>query len=154
MHQAIGNSLHALSTLRPPQGVVDANQLLDTAIANTVFASRASLHSALRTTPGGLAFHRDMIMDIPLISDLVTIQQNRQQLIDTRLIEENRRRFAYDYAVGEQVLKLEYKPDKLAPRATGPYPIIRVHTNGTLTIRLSPTVVKLFSLRRVKPYQQ
>jgi hypothetical protein len=94
---------------------------VDTAIANAVFASRASLHCTLKTTPGGLAFHRDMIMDIPLIADLQTIQEHRQQLIDTRLIAANCKRFAYDYAIGDEVLKLVYQPTKLAPRATGPF---------------------------------
>jgi hypothetical protein len=82
MHQAIGNALGVLSTLQPPQGIADANQLvLDTAIANAVVASRASLHSSHSKPllPGGLAFHRDMIMDIPLIADLQTIQEHRQQ---------------------------------------------------------------------------
>jgi hypothetical protein len=153
MHQSIGNSLRVLSTLQPPQGIADANQLVDTAIANAVFASRASLHSTLKTTPGGLAFHRDMIMDIPLIADLQTIQEHRQQLIDNRLIAANRKRFAYDYAIGDEVLKLVYQPNKLAPRAIGPFRIERVHTNGTLTIRLSPLVIERISLRRVKPYR-
>jgi hypothetical protein len=112
MHQSIGNSLRVLSTLQPPQGIADANQLVDTAIANAIFASRASLHSTLKTTPGGLAFHRDMIMDIPLITDLQTIQEHCQQLIDTRLIPANCKQFAYDYAIGDKDLKLVYQPTK------------------------------------------
>jgi hypothetical protein len=39
MHQAIGNALRVLSTLQLPQGIVDANQLVDTDIANAIFAS-------------------------------------------------------------------------------------------------------------------
>ena len=120
MHQSIGNALRVLTTLQPPQGIVGANQVLDTAIPNTVFASRALLHSTLKTTPGGLTFHRDMIMDITLIADLQTIQEHRQQLIDNRLIAANRKRFAYDYVIGDEVLKLVYQPTKLAPRAIGP----------------------------------
>jgi hypothetical protein len=33
----------------------------------------------------------------------------------------------YDYQPGQEVLKLVYKPDKLEPRAQGPYEIIAVH---------------------------
>jgi hypothetical protein len=69
------------------------------------------------------------------------------------LIAANRKRFAYDYAIGDEVLKLVYQPNKLAPRAIGPFRIERVHTNGTLTIRLSPLVIERISLRRVKPYR-
>ena len=78
MHQAIGNSLRVLSTLKPPTGVQLANQLMDTAIANAVFAHRSTYSSAIQTTPGGLAFGRDMILDLPLISNLQLIRQYRQ----------------------------------------------------------------------------
>jgi transposase InsO family protein len=54
MHQAIGNTLRVLSTLTPPQGLAQAVQLVDTAIADTVYATRCTYHSALKTTPGGL----------------------------------------------------------------------------------------------------
>jgi transposase InsO family protein len=39
MHQTIGNSLRVLSTLHPPAGILDAHQLVDTAIANAVYAT-------------------------------------------------------------------------------------------------------------------
>ena len=154
MHQAVGNSLRVMTTYNPPQIIEDANQLVDTAIANAIFAARSSLHSGLQTTPGGLAFGRDMILDIPLIADLEFIQQNRQQLIDQRLIKQNLKRFSYDYIIGEKVLKLIYKPDKLQPRAEGPYLIEQVHTNGTLTIRLNPYTIERINIRRVKPYRE
>ncbi len=74
--------------------------------------------------------------------------------IDERLIQANRKRFAYDYHIGDQVLKLTYKPDKLEPRAHGPYTIETVHTNGTITICLNPTTIERLSIRRVKPYRR
>ena len=155
MHLVVGNSLRALTTLNPPAGIVDANQLVDTALANAMFAHRSAYNSAIQTTPGGLAFGHDMIMALPLIADLQIIRAHRQQLIDRRLINANQKRFAYDYRIGQQVLKLAYKPHKLQPRAlSGPHPIEQVHTNGTVTIRLSPDVVERISLRRIKPYRQ
>ena len=154
MHQAVGNSLRVLSNMNPPAGIANANQLVDTAIANAMYATRATLHSTLQTTPGAMAFGRDMLLDIPVIADLQLIQERRQQLINDRLILANRKRFSYDYAQGEEVLKLIYKPNKLEPRATGPYRITRVHTNGTLTIRLNPHTIERISLRRVKPYKR
>jgi hypothetical protein len=91
-------------------------------------------------------------VDIPLIADLQTIQKHRQQLIDTRLIAANCKQFAYDYVVGDEVLKLVYQPTKLAPKAIGPFRIEQVHTYGTLTIRLSSLVIERISLHHVKPY--
>jgi len=120
-----------------------------------MFTHRAAYSSALQTTPGGLAFGHDMIMSIPLIADLQMIQAHRQQLIDKRLITANQRRFSYDYRVGQQVLKLKYKPAKLEPRAqSGPHTIEQVHANGSLTIRISPNMVERITLRSVKPYRQ
>jgi transposase InsO family protein len=154
MHQAIGNTLRVLSTMAPPQGATQAEQLVDTAIADAVYATRCTYNSVLKTTPGGLAFGRDMVLNIPLVTDLQQLQKRRQELIDKRLIEANTKRFAHDYAVGDEVLRLAYRPDKLEPRAFGPYTITRVHTNGTLSIEVSPGVVERINIRRVKPYRR
>lgn len=152
MHQAVGNSLRVLRTMNPPAGVNTPEALVDMALANAMYATRASYHSAILTTPGALAFHRDMVMNIPFMADLNLIQQHRQHLIDERLLANNRKRFAHDYQPGQEVLKLVYEPDKLAPRATGPYRIHSVHTNGTVTLQMTPYVRERLSLRNVKPF--
>jgi len=154
MHQAVGNALRVLTTLQPPMGIADAAMLVDTAISNAIFAHRASYSEAIRTSPGALVFGQDMVLGIPMIADLELIREHRQQLVDRRLLAANRKRFSYDYAVGDEVLKLVYKPAKLEPRAEGPYRVERVHANGTLTIRLSPAVIERISIRRVKPYRR
>ena len=134
MHQTIGNSLRVLKEIQHPFNVQDAYQLVDTAIANAVFAHRSSYHGTIASTPGSLAFNRDMILDLPMQADFQLIQERRQQLIDQELVRATRRCFAYDYQPGQEVLKLCYNPKKLETRADGPYTIERVHTNGTLTI--------------------
>jgi transposase InsO family protein len=154
MHQAIGNTLRVLTTMEKPRGVNSAKQLVDTAIADAFYATRCTFNSTLKTTPGGLAFGRDMILNIPLNTDLQQLQKRRQELIDQRLIAANNKRYSVDYQVGQEVLKLVYKPDKLEPRATGPYRITRVHHNGTLSIELSPGVIERINVRRVKPYHR
>jgi hypothetical protein len=128
--------------------------MVDTAIADTVYATRCIYNSALKTTPGGLAFGRDMILNIPLVTDFQQLQKRRQDLIDKRLLLANAKRYSRDYTIGDEVLKLVYQPDKLDPRATGPYRIDRVHTNGTITIELSPGVLERINIRRVKPYRR
>ena len=154
MHQSIGNTLRTLTTFNPPAGLLGANHLVDTALANAMYATRAMHHGTLRATPGSIAFSRDMIMDIPFVADLQLLQQHRQQIVDRNLIAANQRRFAHDYNVGDQVLKLTYKPDKLQPRATGPFTIETVHTNGTVTLRLNVHTIERISIRRIKPYRQ
>ena len=51
-------------------------------------------------------------------------------------------------------LKLVYKPDKLDPRAEGPYNITKIHTNGTVELELSEDVTERINIRRIKPYQE
>jgi hypothetical protein len=98
---SIGNTLRVLTAMKPPQGAVQAEQLFDTAIADLVYATRCTYHSALKSTPGGVAFGRDMILNSPLITDLQQLQKRRQELIDKRLKPVSSA-FAYDYAVGEK----------------------------------------------------
>ena len=154
MHQSVGNTLRVLWDTQPPQGINDAVQLVDTAIATAVYATRTTFNSSLNATPGGLAFHRDMVLDLPFHADLTLLQERRQQIVDQRLLEANRKRITYDYEIGQRVLKIIPNPEKLGPRAEETCTIETVHTNGTITIRLSPTTTERISLRRVKPYHQ
>ena len=57
MHQIIGSTLRVFSTLNPPGGVQDAYQIVDTAIANAFYGTRATFHRSLKTTPGALTYH-------------------------------------------------------------------------------------------------
>jgi hypothetical protein len=59
-----------LFTMSPPRGTTSARKLVDTAIPDDVNATRRSYTSILKTTPEGLAFGRDMILNIPLVTDL------------------------------------------------------------------------------------
>ena len=108
----------------------------------------------MKLSPGAIAFGRDMILDIPIVADMKTLQANKEALINKNLIAENRRRISYDYQVNDQVLKLVHKPGKLEPRAEGPYPITQVHCNGSVTIRLNAHVTERINIRRIKPFRQ
>jgi hypothetical protein len=112
-----------------------------------------SHRSLMNHTPGALAFHRDMLLDIPLIADLITIRNSRQRIIDERLRVANLHRLNHDYRIGEQVLFKVFAPKKLEARWHGPYEIITVHANGTLTIRLNAHAVERVNVRRLKPYR-
>jgi len=86
-----------------------------------------------------------MLLPIPFHHNFAAIRQRCQQLID--------RRISHDYQPNEEVLILN-EPDrlsKLAPCASGPLRIIRVHTNGTLTIRRNNNLQRI-NIRRVRPY--
>ncbi|GAX21143.1 hypothetical protein FisN_UnNu089, partial [Fistulifera solaris] len=148
MHQVVGNTLRTMTRLATSTGITSGKQMVDTALANCMYAIRASLHSGLKATPGSLVFGRDMLLDLPVVADWINIQQHRQQLIDKRMILANRKRFSYDYRIGDKVLKLADNPSKLAPRAYGPFTIVQVHTNGTISIRRNAFTIERISIRR------
>jgi hypothetical protein len=76
MHQSVGNSLGVLWQWNPPAGLNNTHALVDAALANVMYATHASFHSSLQTT--ALAVHCDMVMNIPLMLDLMLVQQNQQ----------------------------------------------------------------------------
>ncbi|KAL7469374.1 hypothetical protein ACHAXS_009634 [Conticribra weissflogii] len=52
-----------------------------------------------------------------------------------KLLRANKKHINFDYAVGQKVLKYDKTiMGKLKPKTTGPFEILRVHSNGTVTI--------------------
>ena len=156
VHRSIGVALRTLLQATTPRTATEAYRLIDRAIATTMHATRCASHSSLNgCSPGSLAFHRDMFLDIPFITDLLTLRDLRQQKIDLRLLKANQRRVQHDFRVGEQVLKRQpvSPQDKLKPSNVGPFPITRVHTNGTVTIQLTDRIQERINIRRILPYR-
>lgn len=154
MHQTVGNVLRTLLHGHPVQGPAEANAIIDNSLATTMHVLRSSVSRTLNNnSPGSLAFHRDMFLNLPLQADLEAIRQRRQILIDENLRRQNARRRHYDYQVGEQVLVKDPDGRKLDPKTQGPYVIHQVHANGTLTIQRAPFVLERIHLRRVFPFR-
>ena len=155
VHKSVGQVLRTLVHVHNPQTVHQAKAVCDTALATSMHATRCASHQALQhLTPGSFAFRRDMFFDLPFLTDILTLQTNRQQLVDSRLLKENASRIKHDYKIGDQILKkmVLSLSDKLKPTFTGPYSILQVHTNGTVTIRLSDNLTERINIRRIKPY--
>ena len=95
-----------------------------------------------------------MLMNIPLVLDIIVLQHKRQELIDKRLLQANASRISHDFKVDKEVLKKPHLglPNKLQPSFEGPYQIKHVHTNGTVTINTSPHTTERINIRRIKPY--
>ena len=95
-------------------------------------------------------------MDIPLVADILALQEKRQELIDKRLLKANAARISHDFSVNEEVLKKNHLglSDKLKPAFSGPYWIAQVHTNGTVTIRLTPHETERINIRRIEPHHR
>ena len=85
-----------------------------------------------------------------LITKIVTLTRNCQAQIDCHFLCINARCLHHEYAVGQLVYKLNYGHDKLDPIHHGPFPILRIHTNNTVTIQIGP-VHKCISIRHLTP---
>ena len=156
VHRSIGMILRTFLQFKQPQDQQQANQLVEQALATAMHATRCAAHSSLqRYTPGSLVFRRDMYLDIPLIADILTLQQLRQQGIDKRLLQANAKRRQHEFQVNDQVIKRQEvkASDKLKPTFTGPHRILQVHTNGTVTIQLTNHIRERINIRRIQPFR-
>ena len=93
-----------------------------------------------------------MLLNIPVVTDIVSVAENRQLQTDLRLERENRRRSHFDYQVDGMVYVQNHfsAADKLKEPWKGPFKILRVHTDGALTIERGQ-IHERVSIRRVKP---
>ena len=128
------------------QCVGDSN-VCTTVNGSTQSTQHCRLHQEL------LVFNRDMVMDIPLIANLETIRDRRQQLIDENLRRQNERRIEHHYKVGDKINLKTIDPVKLSQRLHGPFFIVRTNTNGTVTIQRAPNVQETLSIRKIVPYK-
>jgi hypothetical protein len=144
VHQVIGNMVR---TRR-------ANEQNWTEVLPMVaFAIRATYHTTLKASPAQLVFGRDMISDVEFTAQWNHLVQrkNKQTALDNAI--ENSHRLHYNYMNGDKVLVLKNKTNlaKLAQPTDGPFKIVAVHQNGTLTINRG-TYHERINIRRVKPY--
>ena len=153
MHQTVGNILRTELYSNPPKNMTDAKNIIDSALATAMHAMRTTVATTIGSTPGALAFSRDMFLNVPLIADWQAISRRREHHVNENLRRANAKRRQYDYVAGQLVLKKVHKPTKLGVRTEGPYKVQRVHVNGTLTIELRPGLTERINIRRLIPYR-
>ena len=120
--------------------------------AAAAYASKTAIHHTLNISPGALDFHRDMILNIPLITDLQLLHKRGQTLIDEQLRQNILHRRHANYQPGDSILLLTDNPLSLQNRAFGPFLITQVHTNGTVTFQRSQFIQERINIRQIKPY--
>lgn len=153
MHKTIGAMIRIHINETDINNIQEANDLIDTILSSAAYGIRATAHTTMGISPAAIAFGRDMQLNIPIIADLNLLRQRRQAKTDYNFGRENARRTTKDYQVGDRVLIITDRPNKLEERATGPYVIQQVHTNGTVSINRSQGVIERINIRRLKPYQ-
>ena len=152
-HHTIADIIRVMSHVSPPNNNGSAEAMMDNAFASCVHSMRIAVNGTLRTSPGALAFNRDMMVDVPLVHNLMAIRDRRQKLIDENLRRVNAKRINYNFSVGDEVMVDEYDPVKICRRKHGPYRIVRVFTNNCVRVQLSPHVQETFNIRKLSPYK-
>ena len=155
VHKSVGQVLRTLIHIHRPQTVHQAKSTGDTALAMAMHATWCASHQVLHhLTPGSFAFRCDMFFNLPFLTDIIALQNTQQHLVDICLLRENTDQISHDYQVSDQVLKKSVLSlsDKLKPSFTGPHEITQVHTNGTITIRLSDNVTECINIQWIKLY--
>ncbi len=113
----------------PLRIMTQVRDIIDDALASAMHVTQTTVATTLESTPGALAFARDMFVNVPLIVDWKAIAHICEHHVDENLLRANRKRSQFDYALGQQVLKKVHNPTKLGVRTEGPYSIERVHVN-------------------------
>ena len=152
-HKVMGQVLRTIFDSQRLTNMDQMNKVVDSALASTMRVMRCASSTSLDgVAPGALVFGRDMLLNIPILTDIVSIAENRQLQTDLRLERENRKRSQFDYRVNGQVyINNNFSSsDKMKPAWVGPFLILQVHANGTLTI-LRGQIHERVSVRRCKP---
>ena len=93
-----------------------------------------------------------MVLPIQFQADWARIKLRKQETIDKSNKQENAKRIAHDYQVGDKVL-LE-NPGilrKMSQPCQGPFKIVKVHTNGTVRIR-HKNITEQVNIHCLMPY--
>jgi len=155
MHLVVANILRTRFNTHMPPTFTTAAQVVDNALAACCHAMRCSVSKSLsNNTPGEVVFGRDMLLDIPVIVDLLRIRNNRQLLIDENLRRQNSKRREFHYQVNQEVLIKDSSARKLDPKAEGPFRITQVFTNGTVQVQRNPLVRERINVRRLVPFRR
>ena len=153
MHKTVADILRSIIKDDPPRRKRDAEQKIDNALSTCVHALRCAVNHTMKTSPGAIAFNRDMLMNVQLLSDLDAIRGRKQQQIDNNIKHSNKTRIDYNYQVGDMVKLRVYDPSKLQERFKGPYRITQVFTNGTVHLLTKPGITTTVNIRKIEPYK-
>jgi hypothetical protein len=120
-------------------------------IDDVAYGMRATYHTELQATPAQVGYGRDMIINATYIADWKAIAARHAASSRTNNARENSTRLPFRYQVGHyayiRVSNLARKLDS----QEGPFRIIQVHANGTVTIQRSPIVTERVNIRRLHP---
>ena len=147
IHHVIAASIRSLQLDQRPFDDTTINAVLQ----GVAYGLRATYHSSLHASPGQIVFGRDMIINATYLANWKFQQLQRQKQMTLNNKKENRSRTPHSYQIGDLAyIRRSGIEQKLSPMQ-GPFRIDEIHTNGTVTIRRSPTVTERINQRRLHP---
>jgi hypothetical protein len=146
-HQVIAN---ALRTMELERRIIDDSSFA-AICANVAYGMRATYHTELQASPAQVVFGRDMIINASYLADWKAIAHRRLQSSKRNNERENSRRIPHSYRVGQKVyIRVSNIARKLDVQE-GPFEILKINSNGTVSIRCSPLVRETIHIRRLHP---
>jgi transposase InsO family protein len=120
-------------------------------LSSVAWAVRTSYHSTLLATPAQLVFGRDMLFNMKKAINWKLISENKRKQIAYDNERENAGRIAHTYKIGDEVLRLKRGiKRKYSKHKSDPYKIIKVHSNGTVTMKQG-VKRQCISIRNIEP---
>ena len=92
-----------------------------------------------------------MIINAIYLANWSDLKSKRRAQINNNNVRENKSRILHNYNIGDLVyIRKTNLEQKLNP-LQGPFAINKVHSNGTVTIRRSPSIYERINIRRLHP---
>ncbi len=91
MHQTVANVLHTLMYSNPPNNMTQAQDIVDQSLALAMHAMHTTVATTLGSTPGGLAFSRDMFLNTPFIADWQLTATRHKHHVNENLCHANKK---------------------------------------------------------------
>lgn len=153
VHLTMGDMLRTM-TFEGEDWLEEMNRTLQ----SVAWAIRTTVSTTTGQSPGQLVFSRDMILATKIKIDWMKLKAMKQQSALQNNIKENKTRIDHEYQVGDKVLIVLDTQErknraKLNTPTKGPYTIIKIFNNGTVTIRRE-AYDEIINIRRLKPYKE
>ena len=141
MHLMAADMLRTLSLEIDTECPIRISNAVNTAYQAVAWGLRTTVCTVTSMSPGAAIFNRDMIFNFKFRVNWDAIEKKRDKLALADNERENSKRIPNEYNVGEKVLIVCKKYERVrkigdAP-TEGPFVIVRINDNGTVVIRRS-----------------
>jgi Integrase zinc binding domain len=147
VHQVIGDAICSMELHTKHCNDVTIHAVLQ----NVAYGLRATYHSSIAASPGQLVVGRDMVINSIYLVNWKNLATRRQTQIHHKNVSENKSRISHYYNINDLVYIRKSAVEKKLSPLQGPFPIVKVHTSGTVTIRRSTAVCERINIRRLHP---